>query len=141
MNWTRGLFRLWILASALWCLPVVMIAFVTQPQRVAYLSELCRYDVIVGTDEDDEFATEQIVASAPAAQGKEYCDPSQRVPLSPQEISNALSELQSAREKMPAERTEHWLGWAAATAIPPAVVFVLGWAFLWAFSGFRKTGP
>lgn len=66
MNWSRGLFRLWIIASALWGLSIGTIAL-------------------------------ELLA-------------------------------------------EDWLGWVALVAIPPIVVFAVGWALLWAFSGFKKGG-
>lgn len=183
MNWSRGLFRFWIIATALWGIMVFWIVWKDRPdiaRGISRLTVICRYDASVNISDDEQAVTQAVIASAAAEQRKSFCGETDKVPgvptqvdldylrdhpeaaenfrarfgalpgtgaststwpLSQTEVANALSSFREDQARQPAFVREI-LGTAVLfIAIPSAVVFALGWALLWAFSGFRAHRP
>ena len=179
MNWSRGLFRFWIIATVLWGIMVSWTVWSKQPdiaRGISRLAVFCRYDASVNTSDDEQAVTRAVIASAAAEQRKSFCRdtdmppgvPTQfdldylrdhpevaekfrarfgalpgtsaatsTWPLSHAEVEKALTSFRNDQARQPAFVRE-LLGVALLfIAIPPALVLALGWALLWAFSGFR----
>jgi len=76
MNWSRGLFRFWIIATVLWGIMIASIIWSDQPdiaRGISRLAVFCRYDVEVSVSDDEQAVVTAVVASAAAAQRKSYC--------------------------------------------------------------------
>ena len=59
MNWSRGLFRLWIIAAILWSVAVISWGWIYMPEASVRLHYDCNYDLTVTT----AYKQEQVVAA------------------------------------------------------------------------------
>jgi hypothetical protein len=110
MNWRRGLFRLWLVGSALFVLAVASLNY---------------------TDIKEEFDD-----AASATQAVTSVDPWAEFPIVPKPVTDPA--LIKRLERTPNPWAS--LGRLAAVAFGvPLVVLVLGSSLVWAFSGFATT--
>ena len=147
MNWRRGLFRLWIVGSALFVLAVAFVSYgdiKKEFDAAALMDEIKDYEQLVpvlcadargaadfiGVNDNCWYAMSKFRRLYP-----EYND------LSDNELTR---KLYTARGVEFHDLPKPWvtLGtWAGIAFSIPLVVLVLGASLVWAFSGFAATRP
>lgn len=151
MNWSRGFFRLWLVAAVLWTAFVLTISWLNTPELVegkSRLSLYCRYEAVVDVDLDDDSVVKWLLETARQEQTRAACRGHAGTPqnntdaaasplLTDDEIASALLSFHADQARRPSLVFEHWLSAIALAVIPAAVIFAVGWAVLWALSGFR----
>ena len=121
INWRRGLLRLWVIASVLWCVVVFSL----------------------GILENKTASRESRVALAPCKNGASSCEPWERDwgkvgGLKPGSIVTEQGIVTQPNGGTAWEAIAAITPWAIA---PPLVVLVLGASLCWAFVGFRRVSP
>jgi hypothetical protein len=149
---SRGLFRLWVVLSALWLLPVILLAgamfqeerrvqeiFAYCAQRAAEAPSASRPDASEQGRDDTSGADElQGEPGAPSA-----LTPAQRRALerAEQRLRLGISPAQEDETCAQAQRGRPFLAvvqvLAGAWALPSTLLFLLGLAGLWVARGFR----
>lgn len=152
VHWTRGLVRLWLVASALY---LIVLAGLTYPSVFQAFHNQARID------EQYQFLDPRVVVQCRDIRGQRGAD---WVGLPDVESSQGLCSiwLSSLRRLYPeyasygdeflARSTrewaeEHYQGPGEALRVPlslamvPLAVFAVGWALTWALSGFRSSPP
>ena len=110
MRITRGLFRLWVVASVLWMLFVGVMTWQTWPVVLKASSETV--------------VLENGYAKPPFDPSKPFTDDTGQM-------------WANARALFEAERRDAVVKGASIAIAPPLVVFILGMALLWVVRGFR----
>jgi hypothetical protein len=152
VNWRLGLFRLWIVGSALFVLVVAFISYsdiksefdaVARKPDLATNAKLANevyqrfYSDMPREQFDKKISDPKVIARLEAIITK--IDTSR--PLS-QWTDDELLAYMSLPDTRPAPNPWANLGWVTAIALGiPLVVLVLGSSLVWAFSGFAATRP
>lgn len=153
MNWSRGFYRLWLVAAVLWSALALSISWLNEPELVSGTSRLslnCRYEALVAIDLDDDTMVQWLLETAKEVQSRAGCQGHKGnsqirtegvTPplLSDEEISLALASFHDDQARRPALALEYWAVAVIFALVPPVFILVVGWAVLWALSGFRDT--
>ncbi len=151
MNWSRGFFRLWLVAAVLWTAFVLTVSWLDTPEPVSRLTSYCRYNAIVALDLDDDKVVQALLETAKQEQSGPACqyhvsphattNAAGSPLLTDDEVAAALATFRKDQAEHPARVRMIWQGAIGFAAIPIAIVFAIGWLVLWALSGFRSHRP
>lgn len=142
LNVRRGFFRFWIVCSAIWILAVAFIGYKQfRSERDAWHAPVSEIMVptdcssargIEGTDFDKRDGHCWYTLPVLRASYPEYRD------MNDYDVAKRLYVKAGVgwKDNSAWKNVASTAGWALGI---PAAVFVLGWAILWAFSGFRAT--
>lgn len=140
MNWGRGLFRLWTVLLGLWSILWVLIGGAwlnnTVLNGTVFLSRDCQYSTSVSVAATDVDVKAAVEASAKTERARSYCA---QGPWNRYASYGAISDFHAELERRPAQLWNTFFVGLAVWAIPPAILFALGAAILWALNGFRKS--
>lgn len=139
MNWARGLFRLWLVLFGVWSLPWIVAAGAWLNNDVlngtVYLYRDCAYSTRVPVSATD---SEVKLAADESFQRKDaFCSRSAN-PYDKFDTEQAIDEFHAALARRPEQLRSAFLIGFAFWVIPPAFIFAVGAALLWALIGFRK---
>ena len=125
MNWSRGLFRFWILLSFLWVAGCIGIAVVDQPTTVTYNMEdknSEKFTVIAPRSLNAEQIADYFIASK--KMNRPECEPAHRGPWCDQQTT------------LEVPGPIRWSLWGTAVGVPLGLL-IIGSALVWALRGFR----
>ena len=139
MNWSRGLFRAWMVFTVLWSIGVGIATYHQWPQKEQFAEHQTSQAytgafTYIGPPKNG--APNQHIVQAPDGSRYDVTSPEGATPdevtaHARQFVSNEMEYRQSVRENLVMA--------VAMTAGLPAVLFVIGWAVLWIGRGFRKS--
>jgi hypothetical protein len=147
VNVRRGLFRLWVVLSSLWVILIVAVSFA--PVHEEFGKAASMRIINAGSWEPDEPVECSEARGTDFRREGELCWYSLAVfrKLYPEYADlkeKDLSEKLYAKAGRPLTPIRPWglLGEKAALALgPPIAVLIIGWAFIWALSGFLHPEP
>lgn len=147
MRVRRGLFRLWIVGSVAW---ILMVGVLLGNPFAPYIYETA-YAFPKGADEPDrfgKFAREYMALSGGVEKGEfvkiELGTTSGAVLFAPSKTNKDELERRVAKARQLAvghfaeKRMENLGNGVSMAFLPPAIVFLIGGALFWAFSGFSR---
>jgi hypothetical protein len=161
MNWSRGLFRLWVIAAVIWTVVTFIRGWNLAPDIVfgrVKLHSKCEYFAIVNTSQEDRDVERAVLKGMYDEKSRSEC----LAELSSDEVGKLLSEPPTKRELreinaarsasivtalesfhyMQKRRVPETLMYVfsivAQAAVPSLIVLSFGWAVLWAFAGFSR---
>jgi hypothetical protein len=126
VNWSRGLFRFWILFSLVWVAGCIGIAIVDQPATATYNMEdknSEKFVVIAPRALSAEQIVDYFIASK--KMNRSECAPERRGPWCDQQTT------------LEVPGPVRWGLWATAAGGPLALL-IIGSALFWALRGFRQ---
>jgi hypothetical protein len=129
MNWSRGLLRVWITLTILWLIVCGIVLIVEWPHP------LDPHQVQMMQEADCEVRRQirllkDIMKGNVANLGERTSEEAQCL--------LADEPRQLAEQRYSDKVRWHVISFASGAAIPPAVLFLLGWAGLWAARGFTQ---
>jgi hypothetical protein len=152
LNWTRGLLRLWLVASLLWAVPVGWLTWPGDaPQDYAryWYYRVAHREVLEERAANEAATAEQRDAAWAEIDARYDGRPHALTSDELQEVldritSTARPESEQLQKFTTLERDLSWDGehacwWAACTFVPPIAVLIVGSSLLWALRGFRQT--
>ena len=124
LNWRRGAFRLWVMASVLWCVAVFSISLL----------------------ENQKANESQTATVAPGCKnGASICEPWQRdwatVPSLKLKPDTVVTEQGTIMQPNGVSTWEAIIRAAPGAIALPLAVLVVGASLFWAFAGFRRDVP
>lgn len=127
MNWSRGLFRVWLSISAAWLLLVGVFSYQDYPVR---------YRVTTPDGVKFEITASHTLTEAEvtAAAKRQY----EALPTDYFSRAAGTDKLKPPAQPINASISDYWIDHAELALLPPVVLFVVGWTVLWAGRGFKR---
>jgi hypothetical protein len=149
MNWSRGLFRFWIIGAVLWAGIVIAFNWLYPPDRLhssVRLKRACLYDVEVAATRTDDQIAEAVRASASVERSKPGCEdinPPKATTgwdqfpevITQEQVRGAVETFHGEKARL---LTVDLIAMTFMIVVPAGLVLGLGRAVLWAFAGFRR---
>lgn len=143
MNWARGLFRLWIVLSALWIAAAILLEWL--PDAEWYADQVQRVDLTAS----DVTATENADGSYTVeADGRSYiieitggtlADTAARHRMLESVAQEFNEDAKQANADLQERRRRAQWSAARLALLPPLFIFILGGSLVWALRGFRRS--
>ena len=152
LNWHKGFFRLWVLASSIWIIVLGTVGI--YPSATRYFESLkavreiqhSKDKPVVPSQEDkidafldspidakiDAFLDSPLENRNQAESDYEYVGPLEQTTAEEFPKKYELNKTASSKKS----RKHDLLFYSGMTFLPPALVLLLGMGFMWAFSGF-----
>ena len=158
MQWSRGLFRFWILFAALWVIGAVIVNYgqIANPymRKGGYIfgSDLTKPPIFAEEYSDPYNDAVDLKTAKKAIQyevGREgemtdsYFFPSSVSQEDAIKIFDSHAQAAAAKqtERIAEARRDNIITAIAGAVIPPIIILILGIAIRWALMGFRKSPP